>query len=145
MSPIRPRPHRSPGIAWLPWLLWLLMALMPLRGGAHVGLMLNTAAHPDRVVLAGTSSDAPADRAADRPCHETAHAGSTGSATAEATPDAAGHCGTCDACHASLAPAPADALSWDALPTAAPTPAPGTGLPPGVVRGLYRPPRALHA
>lgn len=127
------------------WLLWLLIALLPLRGGAHVGMMLNTAAHTGVAAAATAQGDALSDHAVDLPCHESAAADSTDASATDPTRAAASHCSTCDACHASLAPAPADAPSWAALPTAAPTPAPDTGLPPGVVRGLYRPPRALHA
>ena len=145
MSPTRTHAHRPSSVAWMMGLLWLLIALLPLRGGAHVGLMLNTAAHPGVAALAAAQGGTPTDRATDMPCHEAAHTGSTEAAGEDPTRTATGHCSTCDACHASLAPAPADALSWGALPDAAPTAAPGTGLPPGVVRGLYRPPRASHA
>lgn len=126
-------------------LIWWMAALLPLRGGAHVGLMLNTAAHTGMAAAATATSDPLSDHAVDLPCHESAATGSTDATATDPTRTTAGHCSTCDACHASLAPAPAHTLLWDTLPTAAPTPAPDTGLPPGVVRGLYRPPRAPHA
>ncbi len=128
----------------LAWLLWLLVALLPLRSGAHMAMGSLPVAAP---MQAGTQSNAAHHEAAlaepAAHCHEDASASTADTGTPNASP--LHNCSLCDICHASLGPTPSVTLALSLPPSLAPAATPCPGLPPGVVSGLFRPPRTTAA
>jgi hypothetical protein len=109
----------------LHWLLWLVIALLPLRGWA-MAQMAPMAVAPVSMAQAAVVDALP-------PCH-------TGVPDTEATPTHAG-CSLCEVCHASLGLPAVSELHLPALPHAAPTATPITGVRDGPPGELFRPPR----
>jgi len=135
----------------LHWLLWLVIALLPLRGWAQAQMAAQGSPAAEWRLAEPAAARMQADPTPAH-CHEAAAAETAASAQADTGAAAAAvskgdhsshpGCSLCGVCHASVGlAAPGFELHLPALPEAAPTAAPLSGLADGPSTELFRPPR----